>query len=109
MATEVAVLLLGGVKLILGPGVFTVGDLRRDDMPSKRKVDWLLLMLSAPGSLRGPLYFSMGQPEVSLCLSGKPQLEGPCKARQSALPMSMEAILTRMPWRLVTIVGMMEC
>eukprot|EP00983_Pelagomonas_calceolata_P043961 1139104-Pelagomonas_calceolata.AAC.7 len=33
MVTEVAVLLLGGLKLILGPGVFTVFDLLKMDVP----------------------------------------------------------------------------
>eukprot|EP00983_Pelagomonas_calceolata_P124510 1161112-Pelagomonas_calceolata.AAC.21 len=33
MATEIAVLLLGGLQLILGPGVFTVFDLHEMDMP----------------------------------------------------------------------------
>eukprot|EP00983_Pelagomonas_calceolata_P079648 1154780-Pelagomonas_calceolata.AAC.1 len=33
MATEVAVLLLGGLKLILGPGVFTVSDFHKMDVP----------------------------------------------------------------------------
>eukprot|EP00983_Pelagomonas_calceolata_P069248 1150300-Pelagomonas_calceolata.AAC.5 len=32
MATQIVVLLLGGLKLILGPGVFTVFDLHKMDV-----------------------------------------------------------------------------
>eukprot|EP00983_Pelagomonas_calceolata_P061304 1146790-Pelagomonas_calceolata.AAC.1 len=37
MATEVAVLLLGGLELIFMPGVFTVFDLHKMNVPLFRK------------------------------------------------------------------------
>eukprot|EP00983_Pelagomonas_calceolata_P076780 1153563-Pelagomonas_calceolata.AAC.1 len=77
MATKVAVLPLGGLKLILGPGVFTVIDLHRMDVPlfwkeltpcdplyfSMDTRNWFLPLI-------GPISSASGRLEVSLCLSG---------------------------------------
>eukprot|EP00983_Pelagomonas_calceolata_P073696 1152236-Pelagomonas_calceolata.AAC.1 len=60
MATYVAGLLLGGLKLVLGPGVFTVFDLHKMDVPLFWKEltrvaglgsRWDYLYCSYPGSV----------------------------------------------------------
>eukprot|EP00983_Pelagomonas_calceolata_P013552 433839-Pelagomonas_calceolata.AAC.1 len=73
MMTKVAVLLLGGLKLAVGPGVFTVLDFHKMDASliweeltrvsglesATQWVKWLWLVLSPPCSTRAPLHFSI--------------------------------------------------
>eukprot|EP00983_Pelagomonas_calceolata_P033453 1047644-Pelagomonas_calceolata.AAC.1 len=51
MVTEVTVLLLGGLKLILGPCVSTVFDLHEKDVPLLwKELTSLVLRVEGPGS-----------------------------------------------------------